>query len=195
MGAELRPDAVVHALAEEVQVVVGQLRREEVRVVLDELGAVPVAHAQPVRDEGTPVRHPALVEAAGVQPSQRPRRGHRLVLPEHRDLDRVRLEHPHEAQRLLVAPRELVIAEHRARLAVRRRDDRLDRRRRERRARAALAGTRHQITGRMFQIRSAYSRTLRSLEKKPMPRQLTTAWRLHSSGRAYSASTRACASA
>ncbi len=50
-----------------------------------------------------------------------------------------------------------------------------------------------QSTGLMRQMRSAYSRMLRSLENVPMPSALSTAFRLHSSGCRYSASTSSCA--
>jgi hypothetical protein len=45
----------------------------------------------------------------------------------------------------------------------------------------------------MFQIRSAYSRTLRSLENGPMLTVFSTAQRLHSSVFRYNASTLSCA--
>ena len=51
------------------------------------------------------------------------------------------------------------------------------------------------ITGLMRQMRSAYSRMLRSLENVPMLSALSTALRLHSSGCRYSASTASCAAA
>ena len=61
--AELVVDAVVVALAEQVQVEVRQLRREVVRVVLGELVAVAVADVQPVRLQRPAERHAALEQA------------------------------------------------------------------------------------------------------------------------------------
>ena len=79
MRAELVVDRVVIAFAEQVQVEVGELRREVVRVVLVDLDAARVAHVQPVRLQRAAVRHAALEQSrrmdrfssTAASPSQR----------------------------------------------------------------------------------------------------------------------------
>ena len=199
VSAKLPPDPVMGALAEQMQVEVAELGREIVRVGLGADRAIGVAHAQPVRDQRPPIGDAPLEQARGMDAGQRQGGRLRLVLPVQRDLARVRLERAHEAQRLLAVARALVVAQYRARLAMARRDERVDLRPGQRVVRCRGLRPRdarscHHITGRMFQMRSAYSRMLRSLEKKPMLTQFTTADRLHSSGVRYRASTRSCAS-
>jgi hypothetical protein len=187
--AELVVDPVVAAFTEQVQVEVRQLRREVVRVVLGEFVAVPVADAQLVRLQWPAVRHAPLEQARRVDALER--RGGGAVLPAHLDLLGIGLERAHQAERLLVLARELVIAEQRTRLRMPRTDQRVDVACGE----LVLGGHGAQITGLMRQMRCAYSRMLRSLEKMPMLSVLMTALRSHSSGRRYSASTASCAAA
>ncbi len=123
MRAELVVDRVVIAFAEQVQVEVGELRREVVRVVLVQLDAARIAHVQLVRLQRTAVRHAAL---------EQPRRMDRfqfdcgLAFPAHADGHRVRLEHAHDAHRSVVPACKLVVTQHRTRRGVQRVDQRVD---------------------------------------------------------------------
>ena len=64
---ELVIDPLVIALAEQVQVELGQLRREEIRIVLERLRAGAVADLQPIRLERTAIRYPPLEQSQLVQ--------------------------------------------------------------------------------------------------------------------------------
>jgi hypothetical protein len=79
---------------------------------------------QPVGLERAAERHAPLEQAGGVQPLQR-HRG-RAVVPAHLDVVGVRLQHAHDADRLLVGARELVVTEQRAGFRVTRVDQRVD---------------------------------------------------------------------
>ena len=196
--AQLEVDAMVVALAEQVQVVVRELRREVVRVVTQLLLAARILDEQPVRLHRPPVPDDSFEQAVGMYALERPGRSGPLVLPEDRHLVGARLEHPNDALRRSALPRQLVVAEHRARLPVPGLQQRLDLAGRQRatatRAWTRCLALRHaQMTGRRPQIRSAYSRMLRSLENRPIETELMAARRLHSSGSRNSWSTRAWA--
>jgi len=177
--AQLVVDGVVVALAEEVQVEVGELRGEVVGVVLLERVTVAVVHAQPVRMQRAAERHAPLEQARLVDAFQH--QGPRAVVPAHLDRCRVGLERAHQAQRLLVLAGDLVVAQQRARLGVAGVDQRVDVSGGE----LLLGGHRGgppYITGLIRQMRCAYSRMLRSLEKMPMLSVFSTALRVHASG-------------
>jgi hypothetical protein len=119
--AELVVDAVVVALAEQVQVEVRQLRREVVGVVTGDLVAVGVVDAQSVGMQRATVGHAPLEQAGRVD--ARERSGRRAVLPADLDPLGVGLERAHEAQRQFVLALDLVVAEQRARLGMPRLDE------------------------------------------------------------------------
>jgi hypothetical protein len=121
MRAELVVDAVVIALAEQVQVEVRQLRREVVGVVTGDLVAVGVVDAQSVGMQRATVGHAPLEQAGRVD--ARERSGRRAVLPADLDPLGVGLERTHEAQRQFVLALDLVVAEQRARLGMPRLDE------------------------------------------------------------------------
>jgi hypothetical protein len=125
MRAQLAVDVVVIALTEEMQVELGELWGEVIRVVLLEGRAVAIADAQPVRLQRSSARHLALEQAGLVDAAQR--RGVRAAVgPLDDDLGRVGLEHAHDRARLGAAAPHLVIAEQRARLGMTRLDERAD---------------------------------------------------------------------
>ena len=144
-----------------------------------------------------PLEQPDLVDAPET---------HRLlggIVP--RDLDAlgVGLEHPDHAGGLAAAPGDLVVAEQRTRFGVARVHQRIDLGRGQclsgghrpslATGRPGAAAEIDYSTGLMRQIRSAYSRMLRSLEKMPMPTVFSTALRVQVPWSRYSASTRSWA--
>ena len=201
MRTELVVDGVVVALAEQVQVEVRQLRREIVGVVLVQLDAIAIPDPESVRRQRAPVWHAALEQPGLVHA---PERVCGAIVPEDFDALGVGLDHTHHAGGQVVAPRNLVVAEQRARLGMPRLHQCVDLRSRQLLSGGhslSLAKTRKMgtfpyfrkeigecphfpyITGLMRQMRSAYSRMLRSLENIPMPTVFSTARRTHSSGR------------
>jgi hypothetical protein len=115
----------VVAFAEQVQVEVGELRREVIGVPLAGLGAVPIAYVQAVGVQRATEGHAALEEARGVDALQDRRR--RAVVPADLDPLGVGLEHAHHAEwRRVVLAREFVVPEQRARLRVTRVQQRVD---------------------------------------------------------------------
>jgi hypothetical protein len=179
--AELVIDPLVIALAEQVQVELGQLRRKEIRVVLERLLAGAIADLQPIRLERPSIRYPPLEQPQLVQLRQLGD-ALRLVFPADGDRDGVGLEHAHDADRRRVGLRILVVTEHRARLGVTRLHERVDIVSGESGQSGHRASLAPYKTGLMCQIRSAYSRTLRSLEKMPMFSAFVAAMRTHAAG-------------
>ena len=196
MGAELVVDAVVVAFAEQVQVEVGELRREVIRIVLraparrcDSESAAGTARSG--RRYGTrPSNRPSCVQLRQLDDALR-----RRLPSSTRDCYGVGLEHAHDADGGVV--RRAQIRDSRAPSAAR--GDAPARARRFGCGEFVIAATNqsnHRAaprtsrsaspwdsaalmrrcapyltrsdTGLMRQIRSAYSRTLRSLEKMPM---------------------------
>jgi hypothetical protein len=77
-----------------------------------------ILHLQPVRLHRSPVPDDSFEQAVGMYALERPGRSGLLVLPEDRHLGGTRFEHSYHAFRRSALPRQLVIAEHRARLPV-----------------------------------------------------------------------------
>ncbi len=109
MRAELVVDRVVVAFAEQVEVEVGELRREEIRVVLGRLGAAAIPDLQAIGMQRPAIRHPAFEQPARVDALQL--RSGATVLPQHGDGDGVGLEHADHAGRRVVLAGELVVTE------------------------------------------------------------------------------------
>jgi hypothetical protein len=126
LRAELVIDAVVAAFAEQVQVEVRELVREEIGVVLGDFMAAAEAHAQAIWHQWTAVRDAAFENARFVDALELVRGVGLVVFPEHRHLFGAGLEHAHHGQRRPVRAREFVVAQQRARLVVRRLQERGD---------------------------------------------------------------------
>ncbi len=201
MRAQLQVDAMVVALSEQVEVVVGEFRREVVGIGTHHARAIAIADAQPVGNDRPAMRQRTLEQAGRMQAGQGMGQRGILVLPECGDLDGIRLQHAHHAQRRSGGLRILVVTEYRSRRPVARRHQRLDVVPRQlcrvahlRSSLWPVARRRLQITGWTFQMRSAYCLMLRSLENVPIDRMLVAARRVQSSSSRNAASTCRCAS-
>ncbi len=109
-----------------MEIEVGNLVREEIRIVLGDLVPAGKAHAQSIRHQRAAIGNAAFEDARFVHALEVVRILDGVVFPEHRDRLRARLEHAHHGQRRAFGAGKFVVAEQRARLVVRRLQQRTD---------------------------------------------------------------------
>ena len=123
--AELVVQRVVISLAEQIEIVVGELRREVIRVVPGGRGAVAIPDLQCIRLQRASMRHAAFEQASRVQRLELESLAG-VAVPVHSNLHGIGFEHAHDANRSVARPRIFVVTEQRSRLGMTSTDQRVD---------------------------------------------------------------------
>ena len=118
MCAQLAIDTMVIAFAEKMQIKIGKLRQEIVRIMFDACCAIAISSTQAIRLDRPAIVEPTLEQTSRMQLLELDGVGCILVFPKYLDCERIWFQHTYYTQRWLIGTRNFVIPKDRARLSM-----------------------------------------------------------------------------